>query len=74
MASLSMSLKRIMVLMDIPPTVFGTFASVITPCWSNFSVSVYQFLPFLLAYSLLIFNLFLRKVTTPILQTTYLWL
>ena len=54
----------------VPPIVLKNCASVLAPCLVKFSVSVFLHPPFLLAGSLLTSNLFLRRVTALIPQTT----
>ncbi len=54
----------------VPPIVLKNCASVLTPCLSNFSVSVCLHLPFLPAGIMPTCNLFLRRVTALTLQTT----
>ena len=55
----------------VPPVVLKSCASAL-PAWSNSFICVSLLLPILLAGNLLIFNVSLKWVTAPILQTTAL--
>ncbi len=68
--SLALILGRTTVLMESLLSFSETVLQCLHSALSNFSVSVYPHPPFLFARSLLTFNLFLRRVTARILQTT----